>query len=276
MVRVGVMALGLMLASCARAAPVAATSPAGGIDVGDVALRVKQEIGYFEATEPRTEAEWRDLFIRSGLYAKDGTRPLGGVCGDGKIRIHIEKIDMDFIAAYDDAAGAKGGVKIPFAPENSGSAGAGATLDEGGGIELHFTYFVPATLPATAPDTPSRRLEDIIARGPIANALIDLRDGLIRAAGQKPCFLDRPEKQKDPVAETAIFSVKIVRSGNVEAGFDLWIVNASANGTVSGTRSSKITVTYSVTSEDEAALPAPGAHPMFMMQPRPNGAMTPK
>jgi hypothetical protein len=233
----------LALSTCTSPPPLPASSLPDGIHFAQVLIRVKQEVGYYESSQPITDADWKKTFEEAGLYDKNGNPPAGGICGTGKIALNITKVQMDFLANDDSTHGASGGLKIPLLPASFAanvSPSVGLSTETIGSIEIKYTYYVPSSIPESAEWA---YLEQHPDAANFKSALDGLRDGLIAATGHKPCFLDaKTIKAADP--ETVTFAVQLKQSASAGVGFDILLLNLSDTNTTLLSHANTITVTY--------------------------------
>lgn len=226
-----------------------------GIHFAQVLIRVKQEVGFYENSQPVTDAQWKQVFEEAQLYDKNGNPPAAGVCGTGKIALNIQKVQLDFLANYDTTHGVSGGLKIPLLPAAfaaSISPSAGISGESIGSVEIKYTYYVPNSIPES---TDWAYLEQHPESANFKSALDGLRDGLIAATGHKPCFLDAPKNGADP--ETVTFAVQLKQSTNAGFGFDILLLNLSDTNTNLNGHTNTITVTYSPSPTGEELMAAP-------------------
>ncbi len=213
------------------------------IDVGQVAIRIKQEIGYYQATQPKTDAEWLAVFKQSGLYNEKGEQPPRGICGTGKIVLSIKKVQLDLLGSSDITNGVAAGIKLPVGPPMVAAdikPGATASRENIGSVEFKHTFYVPSTI---ADDEEWQFLRDNKDPALLKAALEGLRNGLIASTGHRPCLLNAAD-QPNPDPETAVFTISAKHSDKSDLGFDIFVVNVDVSNNSLYTRSNTITVTY--------------------------------
>src|SRR5208282_1027163 len=115
---------------------------AQGVDLDQVFIRIKQEVGYFESTNPKTPKDWDALLKRLKLIDAVTGKPLKSLYGDGHILFHIKKVKMDFTADRVDTGSVEAALKVPFGPSES-------NIDAGGNVknkklstqEIVYSYY---------------------------------------------------------------------------------------------------------------------------------------
>jgi len=209
--------------------------------VDDVFARVKQEVGYYESTQPKTDDDWKRLFIELGVYDKNGV-PLHQGCGTGKIRLNISKVTMDFSAIIDSTAGANASLKIPFGPPISAASASPSvkfTNESVGSIDEKYTYYVVGDFFADSPEW--QFLKEHPDAAVIKSALDALRNSLIKTSMLQPCFGDTPAGEPD----TLTFSVQLKRDeGQPSVGFTFLLFSAGVNASRATTGENSITVLF--------------------------------
>lgn len=226
----------LALVSCgsmggnSASAPIAHATPSlAGEPFDQVLLRVKQEVGLFQAESATWHAGLQDEFKRLGIVPR---------CGNGDINFNVTSVKMEFATTLDQTESGQLGLKIPFGPAGIGNVGPGikGSSENKGTSTLDYTYYVPAS---PSPLDPIAE-KNIASSAVIAPTLAALRDGLVRATAQLPCMSDTP-KDKD---DTFTFAVELTHDTNPTIGFNFAILSASAGFDTSNKRANTITVTF--------------------------------
>jgi hypothetical protein len=225
----------LALAACSAKPTDSATNPLGqtpkidGVTVDQVLTRIKQEVGLFYSDGAKAEQNWPRLLQDLKVTP---------VCGNGHIAFEITAVKMDFNVATDQTGKVGAGLKIPFGPAAGGasvSPGLSDSSETAGNIDLVYTYKPLATGPM---DDDFKAIRD---NAIILPALDDMRDGLIRATGQKPCFQSLSPKDPD---QTLTFSVAVTKDVTGTLGFNWLLLNASGSRESKNTGKNTITVSY--------------------------------
>jgi len=201
-----------------------------GVTIDEVLTRVKQEVGLFYSDGAKAEQNWQQLLNDLKIHP---------VCGNGHIAFEITSVKMDFNVTTDQTGKFGAGLKIPFGiPAAGGSIGPGVSSshDIAGTIDLIYTYKPLATGPID--DT---AFQAIRSNAIILPALDDMRDGLIRATGQQPCFKSLGPKDPD---QTLTFSVAVTEDNTGTLGFNWVLLNLSGSLENKNTAKNTITVSY--------------------------------
>ena len=162
------------MSGCYRTSDPATQSKAGltGEPIDQVVLRVKQEIGLFQAQSTTWHAGLTEEFKRLGITPQ---------CGTGDINFGIKSVKIEFVTILDKSESGELSLKIPFGSGDVGPSTKG-TFETKGTNTLDYTYYVP--------DSPgklnSAAMESIKPYAVIAPTLSALRDGLVRATAQLP------------------------------------------------------------------------------------------
>jgi len=223
----------LVLGGCSRprdlANPLDPTPQVRDVPFDAVLTRVKQEVGLFYSDGAKAEQNWpgllRDLHVTP-------------VCGNGHIAFEITSVKMEFSVTNDQTGEAGGGLKVPFGiPAAGGGAGSGlsGSEDTQGAIDLVYTYKPLATGPV------DDNFNAIREHAIILPALDHLRDSLIKATGQRPCFKGLGPKDDD---QTLTFSVAVTKDVQGSLGFNFALVNLSASSDRKSAGKNTITVSY--------------------------------
>jgi hypothetical protein len=220
---------------CFLAWPAAAASD--GIDLDQVFIRVKQEVGYFESTNPRTDTQWQDLLKRLGLLDPATGKPVATLCGTGRILFHVTRVKMEFTATRDMSNSADASLKVPFGPVDA-SAGAAVSSDQRSTQQITYTYY-PKHEAADPGDLERLTKDNTLVIQP---ALRALRDSLIKATAHRPCFANTPKTGAEP--NVFRFAVELTNHASADAGFNFLLVSASAKTDHASGAGHTVTVTF--------------------------------
>jgi hypothetical protein len=210
-----------------------------GIDLDQVFIRVKQEVGYFESMNPRTKQDWNALLTKLNLLGSKPPKPVMLLCGGGHIEFNVRKVRMVFAVAHDDSISGDGKFNVPLGPIKA-TVGGDFSSERTSTQEVGYTYY-PAGIPAQPSD-----YAFLITNGAvIAPALESLRNSLIIASAQQPCFGRTPKTQSDSDADTYSFSIQLTDKVAAQAGFEFRILDANASAEQNREASGKIIVTIS-------------------------------
>ena len=224
------LAASLALAGCSTS--VTPSSPqSGGESVDQVLLRIKQEVGTYQTAAQlwRTDPD------------QDPARPdiAGVVCGDGRsVDFDITKVKLELVAVVDDTDKAGVTLKIPFGPSGV-SVGPGfmATREARATQTLDLAIYPNNKKPYIAPEVV---LDDAV---PIARALIALRDGLIKAAHNKPC-MSLDSQGTDGLENTFKIAFSVKKERNPQLGFGIYVITLAAGTDQASENESTILVSF--------------------------------
>jgi hypothetical protein len=216
-----------------------AAAATDGIELDQVFIRVKQEVGYFESTNPKTEAEWQVLLKRLGLLDATTGKPLSKVCGTGRILFHVSRVKMEFTATREVSGSAEASLKVPFGPADS-SLGAGGKVSSDKVSTQQITYTYYPRRDEVDPEDLGRLTKDNTLV--IQPALRALRDSLIKATAHRPCFANTPKTGAEP--NVFRFGVQLTNHASADAGFNFLLVSASATADHESGTGNTITVTF--------------------------------
>lgn len=216
-------ALALYLTCVTGHAAHAADALIPGEPLDQVLLRVKQEVGLYQAES----ATWHDTL--PDLFRQRGIKP---ACGSGDINFVLKEITMEFTAVLDRTDKGTLGLKVPFGSAEAGVSGSQGTRRT---QTLSYTYYVPDSM------TVDPRFRGAIGdQAVILPTLAALRDSLILATAYQPCMANTPANKDNSFS----FELELTRSANADIGFTFAVLNAGA-GTERQSRSgNRITVVF--------------------------------
>jgi hypothetical protein len=201
----------------------AADALMAGEPLDQVLLRVKQEVGLYQAESASWHAGLPDLFRRLGVTPE---------CGSGDINFVLKEIKMEFGAVLDRTDSGHVGLKVPFAAAEASAGGSSASKRT---QTLTYTYYVPAEM------TPDTQFRDVIGdQAVILPTLSALRTSLILATTHKPCMANTPPDRDN----TFTFGLELTRSAKADVGFTFAVVDAGAGTDRQRSSSNTITVTF--------------------------------
>jgi hypothetical protein len=212
-----------------------------GEPLDQVMIRVKQEVGFFIATQPKTDSDWAELFASLKILDANGELPKN-MCGKGRIKIKISTVAMDFTASKDTTDSLSGGLKIPF-----GLSAFAANISPNGKVsnENVATFDGKYTYNNPEEDTVDPSEWAFLAAHPesatIKGALDSLRNSLIKAAAHRLCFGNTPKGSK---ADTLQFSIQVKQDVNASVGFSFIILSAAGTAEQVRSHGNTITVTF--------------------------------
>jgi hypothetical protein len=251
----------IVLCACnSQAAPPIAANPDLGAalvkseEMSAVFARVKEEIGFYLADSVEVERRWPQLLKDLKVHS---------VCSREPINFEITQVHMEFDVENQVSAGVSGGFKVPvLSPKDVAELNASGSYSHDRTVTDSVTYnYYPPTLKkylqarrargaqdGTGPARAADRASAVIL--PTLNAL---RDSLIKATANYPCF--RNTEKSDP-DNTISFKVALVDDGKGSGGFDIKVVNMGVSGERKHSGVNTITVSFRPSSA--AALAAAG------------------
>lgn len=244
--RVGLLAI-LLLGPAGSA-----SATDNGIDLDQVFIRVKQEVGYYQSTNPKSEAQWQELLQRLKIV-KPGTDDelvRDGICGKRRVVFDITRVKMEFTTTRQVSGSAEASIKVPFGSIEAAGVG---KADKKSTQQITYTYY-PKVEDRTEDlaDYAFLKKDDTAVIQPVLQAL---RDSLLKAKVQKPCFGNTPKEGAEP--NIFSFDVELTKSENINVGFNFWLVSSEAalgHETKTGNR---ITATFVPRELDDRERPRP-------------------
>jgi hypothetical protein len=261
--RTAIAAFGLaLICTTGRAFAEQSPPPPQAEPLTGILERIRQDVGYYEVQAAR----WRtDIPTPTGqnkppAQLQSNTDPATSVCNADDFDFDVTNVETSLQTVLVKTGAGSVGLQVPLiGKEGSLDADASRQTSQTETISLtrRFRYDTDQ-LKRYQESEDYRGLEaaheqyhtqTALAAGhanavlPIAEALIELRNNLIRSAGKLPCF-EWADKDVKPESSSVTLTFLVQQAANANVGFNFWIVSAHADAKLEHTNANTLTVSF--------------------------------
>lgn len=186
----------------------------------------------------RIKADIASYNAYAALHATE--TPLNNACG-GHVNLRVSGVTVQVATITENSIGVEAGAEVPIGPVTLGLGGSGKNTKKQSQT-LNFKL-IPKPGEGIAAD-----VDDPATRGPFANALVNLRESLLKSSANKPCFTF-PDGDDDNSIE---FGFNLVRERGGEGKISFLIF--SLGGSKNHSREVGNTITVQFTGEGVSAM----------------------